>query len=306
MNNLTDDFHILVEGEPNSPEVPFLNKLIQKIFAENKISILSRVTEVGGSTLFKSFAKFCYRDSEVHKTIPVLALSDNDYRTSLGKAQNQNSSLINKREPKIIYWQRHEWENYLLEETSSIASFINQLPNKTSAKTHKPFKQGLNTISKEEIDAELLKYFQEQLKNEFWECLKFNLSRNVKKRPSVKPPENFEKKELNEVRNWFLEETRKTEDIFELKEMSSNLFETITQEFKWESLFTSKHVTLEHAKKYFRGKEAFEHLFKFIGKKVELHNLAKKYLTTGILNIQVSNQFSIYSDLDNLLRTEIC
>ena len=120
-SNSKDFFNILVEGEPDSPEVPFLVNVIDRIFDKNKIPFPSKITEVGGSSSFKSFAKFCYRKSEVHLKVPVLALSDNDYRTSLDKEQSQDKNLIEKKEPKIIYWKRHEWENYLLDETSLIA-----------------------------------------------------------------------------------------------------------------------------------------------------------------------------------------
>ncbi|EDN71060.1 hypothetical protein BGP_1257 [Beggiatoa sp. PS] len=212
MKNISDstDFYILIEGEPKSPEVHFLVEVIDRIFDDhNKTSFFPKVIEVGGSSSFKSFAKFCYRKSEVHLKVPVLALSDNDYRTSLDKIQSQNSNLIKDEKPKIVYWNRHEWENYLLDETNLIANLINQLPSKTSAKAGRPSKQNSKTVSKEEIDTALLNYFQKQLKNEFWESLKFNLSRKVKKYPSVKKPDNFEEQPLSNIGNWFLEESKK-------------------------------------------------------------------------------------------------
>jgi hypothetical protein len=262
-----DFFYILVEGEPESPEVSFLVNVIGRIFDKNNIPFISKVTEVGGSSSFKSFAKFCYRESETHLKIPVIALSDNDYRTSLDKEQNQsNKNLIENEKPKIVYWKRHEWENYLLDETSMIADLINQLPSKTSA--NKPSKPNSKTVSKEEIDTALLDYFQRELKNEFWECLKFNLSRKIKKYPSIKKPDNFEGQTLSKIENWFLEESRKTEDVFKLQKISPDLFQTIMKEFNWEQLLNYTNiVTLEHAKKYFRGKEAFDYLYDFIHKR---------------------------------------
>ena len=280
-----------------------------RIFDNNNIPFPSRVTEVGGSSSFKSFAKFCYRESETHLTIPVLALSDNDYRTSLDKVQSQNRSLIKNKQPKIVYWKRHEWENYLLDETSLIADLINQLPSKTSAKADKPSKNPNFTVSKEDIDTALLNYFQNQkrLKNEFWECLKFNLSRKIKKYPSIEKPDNFEGQPLSEIGNWFLEKSRKTEAVFKLRNISPNLFQAIMKEFYWEPLINSTSiVTFEHAKKYFRGKEAFDCLYEFIQKKVGLHNLPKPELKKDILQkLMTSTQSPIYSDLENLLLTEL-
>ena len=303
--NFEDFFYILVEGEPESPEVPFLIKVIDRIFEHNRIRFPSRVIEVGGSSSFKSFAKFCYRDSEIHAQIPVLALSDNDYRTSLDKEQSQDKNLIEKKEPKIIYWKRHEWENYLLDETNLIADYINQLPCKSSAKAGKSSKQNSKTVSKEEIETALYNYFQKQLKNEFWECLKFNLSRKVKKYPSIKKPDNFEEQTLSDIGNWFWEESKKTEDVFKLQKFSPNLFQTIMDEFDWEPLINSPSMlTFEHAKKYFRGKEVFDYIYEFIKEKVKFQNLSKQDLKRDILRM-TSLQSSIYSDLENLLRTEL-
>jgi hypothetical protein len=120
---------------------------------------------------------FAIGNQKLIRQFRFLHYLNNDYRTSLDKVQSQNSNLIKDKKPKIVYWKRHEWENYLLDETRLIADLINQLPSKTSAKAGKSSKQNLKTVSKEEIDTELLNYFQKQLKNEFWECLKFNLSR---------------------------------------------------------------------------------------------------------------------------------
>jgi hypothetical protein len=302
------DFYILIEGEPESPEVNFLIEVIDGIFKHNNIPFLPIVIEVGGSSSFKSFAKFCYRDSEVHANIPVLALSDSDYRTSLDKKQSQNSHLIKNKNPKIIYWKRLEWENYLLDETRLIADLINQLPNKTKAKVGKPYKQNSETVSKEDIDIALLNYFQTQVKNEFWECLKFNFSlRQVKKYPSIKELDNFEGQTLSDIENWFLKESEKIKGVCEFKKRPSNLFQTIMEEFDWEQLINSPHIlTFEHAKKYFRGKEALDYVYEFIKEKVNFQNLSKQDLKREILcKLMDSTQSSIYYDLENLLQTEL-
>jgi hypothetical protein len=307
-SNSKDFFYILVEGEPDSPEVSFLNNMIGKIFDHNDdISLTPKVIEVGGSSSFKSFAKFCYRDSEIHANIPVLALSDSDYRTSLDKKQKQNNPLIKNKNPKIVYWKRHEWENYLLDETTLIADLINELPSK--AKDKKPYKQNSETVSKEEIDTALLHYFQKQVKNEFWECLKFNLSRKVKKYPSVKKPDNFDGKTLDEVEKWFLNKSKETTCIFELHDIYPELFQTILKEFNWEALINSPSMLIfEDAKTYFRGKEAFDCLYQFIQGQVKFQNLSKEDLKIQILqsirNMNYKNSF-IYRDLEDLLLPEL-
>ncbi|EDN71059.1 hypothetical protein BGP_1256 [Beggiatoa sp. PS] len=79
------------------------------------------------------------------------------------------------------------------------------------------------------------------------------------------------------------------------------------KEFDWERLINSPNIlTFEHAKKYFRGKEAFDYVYKFVKEKVEFQHLSKQNLKKEILcQLMDSAQSSIYSDLENLLQTEL-
>jgi len=132
------DLYILVEGKPNSPELAFFEQAIQKILVDNGHSDINpNIIEVGGSASFNTFAQLGYRASEIHQFIPVLAIADSDYRTSLNKQASTHSKLITTQKPKILFWTRHEWENYLLEETDMLATWINQIPIKTPQNTRK-------------------------------------------------------------------------------------------------------------------------------------------------------------------------
>jgi len=130
-------FYILVEGNPESPELPFLYTNIDKIFKDNNISYVPEVIEIGGSSnLFNSsLAKVYYKLSKAHKEMPVLAIADSDYRVGQDKLSIANEEAIKYEKIKVLYWARHEWENYLLDETQLIADFVNQFPRK-SKKQH--------------------------------------------------------------------------------------------------------------------------------------------------------------------------
>jgi hypothetical protein len=137
--------NILVEGEDKSPELAFFKRAIRKIFTDKGLSIIPNIIEVGGSSAFTPYARLGYQYSRVHQSIPVLAIADSDYRIHLNKQSEANHELIRTKKPKILYWKRHEWENYLLEETDYLATWINQIPikketsNTTCAKCYRKF-----------------------------------------------------------------------------------------------------------------------------------------------------------------------
>ncbi|MEN8217823.1 MAG: hypothetical protein ABFS56_15935 [Pseudomonadota bacterium] len=164
--------YILVEGEDNSPELAFFKRSIRKIITDKGLSIIPDVIEVGSSSAFASMAQLGYRYSKIHQSIPVLAIADSDYRTHLAKQSESNHKLISDKKPKILYWERHEWENYLLEETDFIAAWINQMPvkkgtalsNPTRAKCYRKFEKQASQII---LDNCLEQYFRQSVKAEY-------------------------------------------------------------------------------------------------------------------------------------------
>ena len=117
--------YILVEGTPDSPEAAFFRNLDTNI----------QSIEVGGSSSFNTIAKLIYNKIEileasrdiVHKNIPVLAIADRDFRKySLDDSITiEDRQLIKDKNAKIIYWERHEWENFLLDELDIICEIFN-------------------------------------------------------------------------------------------------------------------------------------------------------------------------------------
>lgn len=301
-----DPCYILVEGAPNSPEIPFLNGIIADIFSKNELRFEPYVIEVGGSSSFKPFSKFCYRYSKVHEKIPVLAISDNDYRVRY-KNERTHSDYIKNKEPKILYWHKHEWENYLLNELDFIVNWLNELP--TLSKKQKASKNGTITLSTSELERELERYFKSKVKEEFWECLKFNLSPDIKKYPSIKKPDNFDSWSSTDIEAWFNSESQKEQADFKLKPKSQNLFKTIISDFSWSDFLDNRNtVSLDVGKKIFRGKEAFSHLYSFLHQQQSftLHNLPKELLIKEILKYWYTKQdSSIYKDLESLLLAEL-
>lgn len=151
MQIMNSSLYILIEGEPDSPEVQFINRVVYNLISKEVLpNIDYEVVEVGGSGNFNSIAKIIYRESHLHSNIPVIAISDKDFRT-----QNQvenlkiDNELINNKAAKIIYWERHEWENLVLEETETIASILNQIPTQTQ--NGKPFRINTNALSREQL-----------------------------------------------------------------------------------------------------------------------------------------------------------
>ncbi|OAD20015.1 hypothetical protein THIOM_004307 [Candidatus Thiomargarita nelsonii] len=305
------DFYILVEGHPNSPELAFFTQAIQKIVDLNGLSsIYPNIVEVGSSSSFNAFAQLGYRHSKIHQSIPVLAIGDSDYRTSLNKQSAPHQQFIAEKKPKILYWARHEWENYLLEETDFLASWINQIPMKANhlPKTTKKFyRKSDKQADKLILDDGLKKYFQNSIKVEYWECLKFNLAVQIKKYPTVAKPADFESQTVTEIKAWFLNQTSKSEAVVKLKKRSDRLFDEIMTELPWETWLTQPlTIQFELAKKRFRGKEAFYHLCQFLQQAFGIHNLDKDALIRETLKHLTTNTSSaIFRDLQDLLLPEL-
>jgi len=302
--------YILVEGENNSPELAFFKRAIRKIITAKGLSIIPNVIEVGSSSAFTSYAKLGYRYSTIHQSIPVLAIADSDYRIQFDFQSEANHQLISAKKPKILYWKRHEWENYLLEETDYLAIWINQIPvkketsNTTRAKCYRKFEKPASSIK---LDNCLEQYFQKSIKTEYWECLKFNLAIQIKKYPSIEKPVDFDHKTINQVKEWFLTEAFKSERVLKLKPKPPHLFGDIMTEIPWETWLNQPHlIQFEQAKRRFRGKEAFNQLCQCIQTEFGVHNFGKELLIQEMLgNLATNTSSTIFKDLQKLLLLEL-
>jgi hypothetical protein len=301
--------YIFVEGE-DSPELAFFKRAIRKIITAKGLSIIPNVIEVGSSSAFTSYARLGYQYSTIHQSIPVLAIADRDYRTQFCSQSEANHKLISAKKPKILYWKRHEWENYLLEETDYLATWINQIPvkketsNMTRAKCYRKFEKPASQIR---LDNCLEQYFQKSIKTEYWECLKFNLAIQIKKYPSIEKPVDFDNKTINQVKEWFLNEAFKSERVVKLKPKPPHLFDDMMTEIPWETWLNQPHlIQFDKAKQRFRGKEAFNQLCQCIQAEFGVHHFGKELLIQEMLgNMATNTSSTIFMDLQNLLLSEL-
>jgi RNA-binding protein YhbY len=152
MRILDNTLYILIEGEPTSPEVAFMNRVIETLKEQELLSNINyEVVEIGGSGNFNSISKLIYRKSKLHQSIPVIAISDRDFRTQEEIEQisrKVNADLIRNKSARIIYWKRHEWENFLLEETETIANLFNQISTKKTGEKKTYRKDTGNNLTK--------------------------------------------------------------------------------------------------------------------------------------------------------------
>jgi hypothetical protein len=288
MQILDDFLYILIEGEPDSPEVAFINRVISRLISEAVLpNINYEVVEVGGSGNFNSLAKIIYRKSRLHETIPVLAISDRDFRTQNNvnvQTAKRDEQLIKNKATRIIYWERHEWENFLLEETETIASVLNQIP--IQALSGKPFRRNTtNVLTKEQLDEWLIQSFQDSLIEELVECLRFRFRERANTRVSLEKPQNLATLALQDLERWFRGQiaSKAREYRNNIRNQKSMLTEKL-QEILWESwLNDPSTMNFDQAKTFFRGKEALHRVF---GKAVDylsIQNLSYKTFVQEIL-----------------------
>jgi hypothetical protein len=303
----TNIFYILVEGVPDSPELNFIETTISNIFIENNLDYRPQVFEAGSSsTLFNTnIAKVFYKQSKVHQKTPVLVLSDSDYRVHAEKIVD-NINYINEKKTKVLYWQRHEWENYLLDETEIIADYINSFPEKP--KTNNAFKKPIVAIKKTDLDGFLNTYFRdiENLKSEYWECLKFNLDFNIAQRHSIQKPTDFEEKiSFDFMEKWFSSKIDNPPNFTSKpKFQSENLYQQIMTQYNWEKIIKQPDVLdFDFAKQHFRGKEAFKKMIAYINREFEC-NINHKHFQEEILR-KLNENSIIYKDLEKLLLKEL-
>jgi len=272
-----DTLYILIEGEPNSPEVGFIDEVIKKLqLIEALPSINYDIEAVGGSELFNSFARLIYHQSNFHSKIPVLAIRDRDYRkeTELQKHRNKSDeNLLNNKSVRYLYWDRHEWENFLLEETETLAQIFNAIPVRESGRRQKLFKRNSLTLTKSQLDSWLQEYFQGIVIAELVECLKFRFyTANIC--PQLENPTNDEMSELEKLRHWFKQPiiaSSSAEKLGENLQFMDSTFDNTLAELDWSNWFNNPlNVNFDSAKEHFRGKEAFFYLFNKISAAVGL------------------------------------
>lgn len=203
--------YILVEGEPESPEVSFLASAIQNVVDVQSPGVFFQPIEVGGCGSFNLFAKRIYDYSELHQTVPVIAIADNDYKIRNDNfTLSDNLQLIHAQKPRILYWPRHEWENYLLEETGFIASWVNELPSKSSG--HVPYKRSHARVTRHILNNFLRRAFRQAIQQEYRACLKYHLTTLYKiERPKPEIPDNLSYRNFENIQRWFCRYAHKLE-----------------------------------------------------------------------------------------------
>lgn len=301
MNIKSDTLYILVEGEPNSPEVEAFSRLL--------ISDINTVNyefiEIGGSSNFNTVAKLIYnkvknRETSIHKVIPVLAIADRDFRKYLVDAEIADNLLIERNKAKIIYWERHEWENFLLDELDVITSFLNQLPNKSL--NNKPAKQVISQITEEFINNFLLQYFQNQVQTEFIECIRFRFLHSDKLYPKLEAPKDITG--IDDLRKWYISQIDEQSQQSKNKiESCTAIFDQVLEEYNWKNWIESPlSLSLEDGKQYFRGKEAFASLLNYLSNEFKIYHLNENRLKERILrDLENRKESILVSQINKLL-----
>jgi hypothetical protein len=290
-----DNFlYILIEGEPNSPEVEFIERAIGRLISEAVLpNINYDVVEIGGGRNFNSIAKMIYKKSSLHKEIPVIAISDKDFRTqNQVNVQNEKTDdhLIKNKAARIIYWERHEWENFILEETETIAIIFNHIP--TQAPNDKPVRRNTtNILTKEQLDEWLLQYFKDSIVKELVECLRFRFRERANTRFSLKKLNNEVLPSLPEIESWLRKEIASAAKEYRnnIRDQKFMLNQKL-QEMSWSSwLNDSSTIDFNQAKIFFRGKEALTRLFGQAVNHLSIQNLSYETFVGEILLRELEN-----------------
>jgi len=315
MNINEEALYILVEGEPDSPEAAFFRQQRRDFITINTL-------EVGGSSSFNVIAKLIYdkinileeiygnAENFVHKKIPVLAIADRDFRKySLDdNTKIEDRQLIGQKKAKIIYWERHEWENFLLDELDIICEILND-ESFLNRKHGKFFKNSISNVNEEIINDFLLKYFQNEIniQTEFIQCVRFRFRDLKNDYPSLEDPKYTDVRDIGLLKqDWYIPEIKKLSTNYQTQvDQLSDFFDEILEEkgYKWKSwLDNPKSLSLEDGKKYFRGKEAFKALVKYLSERFEIGNLNDKKLKQLILeNIRSRKESVLINQTKKLL-----
>jgi len=273
MQILSKTLYILIEGAPTSPEVVFIRTVIRKLITQDLLSDIEyEVIEIGGSGNFNSIGQLIYHKSQLHQSIPVIAITDRDFRTQEKIEQissKLDSNLIRDKSVRIIYWKRHEWENFLLEETETIANLFNQISTKKTGEKKTYRKNTGNNLTKSQLEQWLRQYFQNSIMTELFECLKFQFRENADFRLTL---DRIESLSLADMITFFEQQvvdkaSESKNRILGLRNMLEDII--ISQDFHWESYINNPpELDFQEAKIFFRGKEALK----------DLHTKANQYL----------------------------
>lgn len=271
--------YILMEGEPSSPEIKFLETVIGQLMIRQQLPYVAvDVLAVGGSNAFNSMAKLIYRESDLHKKIPVLAITDRDFIMQRDLEQKKgitDRQLVTDGKVRELYWGRHEWENFLLEETQLIAEICNKIPVFKSGTGIRPkiSKRNSITLTGQQLDTWLFEYFQANLMDEFLECLKYHFY-TASICPQLENPRDEDKLDITKIRNWFqnpINANCTPEKCRDNLAIINSRFENVLAELEWESWVNEPAaIDLGKAKIYFRGKEAFAELFRRLDTEIDL------------------------------------
>ena len=258
MQILSNTLYILIEGAPTSPEVVFIRTVIRKLITQDLLSDIEyQVIEIGGSGNFNSIGQLIYYKSQLHQSIPVIFITDRDFRTE----EKINAHSIKDKLVKRVYWKRHEWENFLLEETETIANLFNQISTKKTGEKKTYRKDTGNNLTKLQLEQWLIQYFQDSIMTELFECLKFQFRENADFRLILNQIESLY---LPDMRTFFEQQVvnkagEAQNRILGLRNMLEDII--TSQDFHWESYINNPHeLDFQQAKIFFRGKEALKNL----------------------------------------------
>ncbi|MCA6501645.1 MAG: hypothetical protein ACK6CP_23470 [Pseudanabaena sp.] len=298
--------YILIEGKPYSPEVSFFKQLS---FPDDIVPL--EFVEVGGSGSFNIVSELIYnkiqdRKKSIHHKIPVLAITDNDFRKypkTDDKSDSTFNDLIQEKKPQKIYLERHEWENFLLDELDIITDILN------SSQINK-IRQDM--VQKDYIEKFLLQYFQNeiQIQTEFIQCIRFRFGDLRKKYPRLEDPKYKEIQDIKHLKQWYESELTKQAQ-FSKDEIESekylDIFDDVLDEYNWKNwLEDPKSLLFEDGKKYFQGKEAFKALLDHLVQKFKISPSflnEREFKPLIIEEIQKNRDKSVLVDqIDTLLR----
>ena len=264
-----NQLYILIEGEPDSPEVSWIERVIRKLVVQKKLpKIQFALIEIGGSGSFNSIANPIYSRSNLHKEIPILAITDRDFKSEQEIQEHRDRSDKNLVDPKTrsvryLYWDRHEWENFLLDEIETIVNILNSLPLKPRNPISKrQYKTKDISLDKVTLDRSLKQYFQNNIKREFIECLRFRFRQRLYiELPRAK---NDDLSDISTCRAWFEKHIDKKSEKYKKEVIDQkSVFDDILKELSWHDWWKDEGLLdFEQAKNYFRGKEALKELLK--------------------------------------------
>jgi hypothetical protein len=308
MQILDNFLYLLIEGEPESPEVAFINRVIGNLINQALLPKINyKVQEIGGSGNFNAIGKLIYPKSKLHKIIPIIAISDKDFRTQEKineMALKPDSDFLkkNSKSVKIIYWSKHEWENFLLEETETIANLLNQIPTKRLQS--KPFRRNTtNSLTKAQLDEWLIQYFQSSIMEELLECLRFRFRERINLRLHLDKPTSLSLLDMEIwFRNQIFSKARESRiNIFNLKHM----FQNKVQENFWQLYINNpKELDFQQAKIFFRGKEALNSLCKQAIQYLSIENLSAEIFCKELLlpELERNTNSMIVQEIGAMLR----